>query len=45
VHPIVKDVMSTHVIAVTENATYKDIATRLREHRVSASRWSTRTTR
>ena len=33
---IVKDVMSTHVIAVGEGAPYKEIATRLREHRVSA---------
>jgi CBS domain-containing protein len=33
---IVKDVMSTHVIAVRENASFKEIATRLREHRVSA---------
>ncbi len=32
----VKDVMSTHVIAVREMASYKEIATRLREHRVSA---------
>ena len=33
---IVKDVMSTHVIAVRENASFKEIATRLREQRVSA---------
>jgi CBS domain-containing protein len=32
----VKDVMSTHVFAVRENATFKDIAARLREQRVSA---------
>ena len=32
----VKDVMSTHVIAIREGAPYKEIATRLREHRVSA---------
>jgi CBS domain-containing protein len=32
----VKDVMSTHVFAVKENATFKDIAARLREQRVSA---------
>jgi CBS domain-containing protein len=32
----VKDVMSTHVIAVREIATYKEIATRLREQGVSA---------
>jgi CBS domain-containing protein len=32
----VKDVMTTHVIAVRLNATYKDMATRLREFRVSA---------
>jgi len=32
----VKDVMSTRVIAVRENASFKEIATRLREHRVSA---------
>jgi CBS domain-containing protein len=32
----VKDVMSTHVIAVRKHATYKDIAARLREQRVSA---------
>jgi CBS domain-containing protein len=36
VNAIVKDVMSTHVIAVREIATYKEIATRLRQHRVSA---------
>ena len=32
----VKDVMTTHVIAVRKNATYKEMATRLREYRVSA---------
>jgi CBS domain-containing protein len=32
----VKDVMTTHVVAVRENASFKDMATRLREHRVSA---------
>jgi CBS-domain-containing membrane protein len=32
----VKDVMSTHVIAVREIATFKEIAMRLHEHRVSA---------
>jgi CBS domain-containing protein len=32
----VKDVMSTHVFAVLEDATFKDIAARLREQRVSA---------
>ena len=32
----VKDVMSTHVVAVRKNASYKDLATRLREQRVSA---------
>lgn len=32
----VEDVMSTHVIAIREIATFKEIATRLREHRVSA---------
>jgi CBS domain-containing protein len=32
----VKDVMSTHVIAVRETATFKEIAARLREQRVSA---------
>jgi CBS domain-containing protein len=32
----VKDVMSTHVIAVRKNATYKDMAARLREMHVSA---------
>lgn len=32
----VKDVMTTHVVAVRLNATYKDIAARLRELRVSA---------
>ena len=33
---IVKDVMSTHVIAVREIATFKEMAARLREQRVSA---------
>lgn len=33
---IVSDVMSTHVIAIREIASYKEIATRLHEHRVSA---------
>jgi CBS-domain-containing membrane protein len=33
---IVKDVMTTQVIAVRKNATFKDMAARLREHRVSA---------
>jgi CBS domain-containing protein len=32
----VRDVMSTHVIAVREIATFKEIAMRLHEHRVSA---------
>lgn len=32
----VKDVMSTHVIAVSQTASFKEIAVRLREHRVSA---------
>lgn len=32
----VRDVMTTHVVAVRLNATYKDIASRLRELRVSA---------
>ena len=32
----VKDVMSTHVIAVRKNAPFKDMAARLREHRISA---------
>jgi CBS domain-containing protein len=32
----VKDVMSTRVVAVRENATFKEMATRLREQRVSA---------
>jgi CBS domain-containing protein len=32
----VKDVMTTHVVAVRLNATYKDMAARLREFRVSA---------
>lgn len=33
---IVKDVMTTHVVAVRMNATYKEMAARLREFRVSA---------
>jgi CBS domain-containing protein len=33
---IVKDVMSTHVVAVRKHATYKEMATRLREMHVSA---------
>jgi CBS domain-containing protein len=33
---LVKDVMTTHVIAVRKGATFKDMAARLREHRVSA---------
>lgn len=33
---IVKDVMSTHVVAVRQDATFKEMAARLREHRVSA---------
>jgi len=33
---IVKDVMTTHVVAVRMNATYKEMAARLRELRVSA---------
>jgi CBS domain-containing protein len=36
VNATVKDVMSTHVIAVREIASFKEIATRLREQRVSA---------
>jgi CBS domain-containing protein len=32
----VKDVMTTHVVAVRQNASFKDMATSLREHRVSA---------
>jgi CBS domain-containing protein len=32
----VKDVMTTHVVAVRQDASYKEMATRLREHRVSA---------
>jgi CBS domain-containing protein len=36
VNATVKDVMSTHVIAVRETASFKEIATRLREQRVSA---------
>ena len=33
---IVKDVMSTHVFAVRQGATFKEMAARLREHRISA---------
>ena len=33
---IVKDVMSTHVFAVRQDATFKEMAARLHEHRVSA---------
>jgi CBS domain-containing protein len=36
VNTTVKDVMTTHVVAVRLKATYKDMATRLREFRVSA---------
>jgi CBS-domain-containing membrane protein len=32
----VKDVMTTHVVAVRKNAPFKEMAARLREHRVSA---------
>jgi CBS domain-containing protein len=32
----VKDIMTTHVIAVRRSATFKEMATRLRQHRVSA---------
>jgi CBS domain-containing protein len=32
----VRDVMTTHVVAVRENATYKEMAAKLREFRVSA---------
>ena len=32
----VKDVMTTHVVAVRKDAPFKEMATRLREHRVSA---------
>jgi len=32
----VKDVMTTHVVAVRKDASFKDMAARLREHRVSA---------
>src|SRR5256885_1905386 len=32
----VKDVMTTHVVAVRKNASFKDMAISLREHRVSA---------
>lgn len=33
---IVRDVMTTHVVAVRKNATFKEMATQLREQRVSA---------
>lgn len=33
---IVRDVMTTHVVAVRKNATFKDMATQMREQRVSA---------
>lgn len=33
---VVKDVMTTHVVAVRKNATFKDMVTQLREQRVSA---------
>jgi predicted transcriptional regulator len=36
VNAIVKDVMSTHVIAVRQDATFKEMASRLRQQRVSA---------
>jgi CBS domain-containing protein len=36
VNAIVKDVMSTHVIAVRQDATFKEMASRLREQRVGA---------
>lgn len=32
----IKDIMSTHVIAVRKSASFKELATTLREHRVSA---------
>jgi CBS domain-containing protein len=32
----VKDIMTTHVVAVRRSATFKEMAARLREHRVSA---------
>ena len=35
-HSTVKDVMSTHVIAVRQGASYKDMAAMLHEQRVSA---------
>ena len=35
-HATVKDVMSTHVIAVRQNASYKDMAAMLHDQRVSA---------
>jgi CBS domain-containing protein len=33
---IVKDVMTTHVVAVKKDTSFKEMATRLRQHRVSA---------
>jgi CBS-domain-containing membrane protein len=36
VNALVKDVMSTHVVAVRRTATFKEMAARLREQRVSA---------
>jgi len=36
VNAIVKDVMSTHVVAVRQDATFKEMAARLHEQRVSA---------
>jgi CBS-domain-containing membrane protein len=36
VNATVKDVMSTHVVAVRQDATFKEMAARLRQHRVSA---------
>jgi osmotically-inducible protein OsmY len=36
VNAIVKNVMSTHVIAVRQDATFKEMASRLRQQRVSA---------
>jgi CBS-domain-containing membrane protein len=32
----VKDVMSTHVVAVKKDASFKEMAARLRQHRISA---------
>src|SRR6516164_6459908 len=34
--PTVKDVMTTHVISVTKDASFRTMAAALREHRVSA---------